>query len=109
MALRSDDPYDAPKLDIGYLTDKEGADLATLRSAAPQLPVLDPVAFLGYMKPQDWESSTLETLRRRTVLPQQIAATAAAISCLGNLDCATKDKKWRYGTSEISKLDVEAR
>lgn len=31
MALRSDDPYDAPKLDIGYLTDKDGADLATLR------------------------------------------------------------------------------
>ena len=34
MSLRSDDPWDAPKLDIGYLTDKEGADLATLRSAA---------------------------------------------------------------------------
>ncbi len=33
MALRSDDPYDAPKLDIGYLTDSEGADLATLRCA----------------------------------------------------------------------------
>ncbi|CAL5223510.1 g6037 [Coccomyxa viridis] len=32
VALRSDDPYDAPKLDIGYLTDSEGADLATLRS-----------------------------------------------------------------------------
>ena len=31
MALRSGDPYDAPKLDIGYLTDSEGADLATLR------------------------------------------------------------------------------
>ena len=31
MALRSDDPYDPPKLDIGYLTDSEGADLATLR------------------------------------------------------------------------------
>lgn len=36
MALRSDDPYDAPKLDIGYLTDKEGADLATLRYGLPQ-------------------------------------------------------------------------
>ena len=35
MALRSDDPYDAPKLDIGYLTDKEGADLATLRYGLP--------------------------------------------------------------------------
>ena len=34
MALRSDDPYDAPKLDIGYLTDSEGADLATLRCAS---------------------------------------------------------------------------
>jgi hypothetical protein len=34
VSLRSDDPWDAPKLDIGYLTDKEGADLATLRSAA---------------------------------------------------------------------------
>ena len=33
VALRSDDPYDAPKLDIGYLTDKAGADLATLRCA----------------------------------------------------------------------------
>lgn len=33
MSLRSDDPWDAPKLDIGYLTDKEGADLATLRCA----------------------------------------------------------------------------
>ena len=33
MALRSDDPYDAPKLDIGYLTDSEGADMATLRCA----------------------------------------------------------------------------
>ncbi|CAL8465624.1 g5160 [Coccomyxa elongata] len=32
VSLRSDDPWDAPKLDIGYLTDKEGADLATLRS-----------------------------------------------------------------------------
>ena len=36
MALRSDDPYDAPKLDIGYLTDKEGADLATLRYGLPR-------------------------------------------------------------------------
>ncbi len=33
VALRSDDPYDAPKLDIGYLTDSEGADMATLRCA----------------------------------------------------------------------------
>lgn len=33
VSLRSDDPWDAPKLDIGYLTDKEGADLATLRCA----------------------------------------------------------------------------
>ena len=33
VALRSDDPYDAPKLDIGYLTDEAGADLATLRCA----------------------------------------------------------------------------
>ncbi|EIE18382.1 alcohol oxidase [Coccomyxa subellipsoidea C-169] len=32
VGLRSDDPWDAPKLDIGFLTDKEGADLATLRS-----------------------------------------------------------------------------
>ena len=31
VALRSDDPYDAPMLDIGYLTDSEGADMATLR------------------------------------------------------------------------------
>lgn len=34
VALRSDDPYDAPKLDIGYLTDSEGTDLATLRCAS---------------------------------------------------------------------------
>ncbi len=34
VGLRSDDPWDAPKLDIGFLTDKEGADLATLRSAS---------------------------------------------------------------------------
>lgn len=40
MALRSDDPYDAPKLDIGYLTDKEGADLATLRYGLPEQCVL---------------------------------------------------------------------
>lgn len=31
MSLRSDDPWDAPKLDTGFLTDKQGADLATLR------------------------------------------------------------------------------
>ena len=33
MTLRSEDPWDAPKLDIGFLSDKEGADLATLRCA----------------------------------------------------------------------------
>ena len=38
MALRSDDPYDAPKLDIGYLTDEAGADLATLRCACELYP-----------------------------------------------------------------------
>ena len=31
MSLRSDNPWDAPKVDIGFLSDKEGADLATLR------------------------------------------------------------------------------
>ena len=38
MALRSNDPYDAPKLDIGYLTDEAGADLATLRCACQLQP-----------------------------------------------------------------------
>jgi hypothetical protein len=33
VSLRSDDPWDMPKVDIGFLTDKEGADLATLRCA----------------------------------------------------------------------------
>lgn len=31
IGLRSEDPWDAPRLDPGYLSDKEGADLATLR------------------------------------------------------------------------------
>ena len=31
VLLRSDDPWDAPKLDPKYLSDGEGADLATLR------------------------------------------------------------------------------
>lgn len=31
ITLRSDDPYDAPRLDPRYLTDAEGADLKTLR------------------------------------------------------------------------------
>ena len=31
MLLRSDDPWDPPKLDPQYLSDSEGADLATLR------------------------------------------------------------------------------
>ena len=45
MLLRSDDPWDAPKLDIGYLTDKEGADLATLR-CAPQEIIFCPSSFV---------------------------------------------------------------
>lgn len=44
MSLRSDDPYDMPKVDIGFLTDKEGADLATLRCASA-CPVMFPIAF----------------------------------------------------------------
>ena len=35
VSLRSDDPWDAPKVDIGFLTDKEGADLTTLRCGCP--------------------------------------------------------------------------
>jgi len=35
VLLKSDDPWDTPKLDPRYLTDKEGADLATLRSPPP--------------------------------------------------------------------------
>ena len=31
MGLRSEDPWDAPKLDTNYLSDPEGVDLATLR------------------------------------------------------------------------------
>ena len=31
VALRSDDPWDAPKIDIAFLSDKDGADIATLR------------------------------------------------------------------------------
>ena len=31
VGLRSDDPWDAPKIDIAFLSDKDGADIATLR------------------------------------------------------------------------------
>lgn len=32
ISLRSDDPFDSPLLDAGYLNDPEGADLASLRA-----------------------------------------------------------------------------
>ena len=35
VVLRSDDPYDAPRMDPRYLSDADGADLATLRYEVP--------------------------------------------------------------------------